>query len=84
MRQTGQPMTMQTHRTEVLHQRPCSGFYVAHAIFFKRHDYCLKSVCCNSLTYHCLQVHCTEQSDDEADFCSVDFWPYAKFSQIGA
>ena len=26
MRQTGQPMTFQTHGMEVSHQRPCSGF----------------------------------------------------------
>ena len=61
---------------EMSHKRPYSGFYAAHAIVFESHDYCLKLVCGNSLTYPCLQVHCTEQSD----FCSVDFWPYAKFS----
>ena len=72
-RQTVQPMTFQTRGMEVLHQKPYSGFYAAHAIVFESHDYCLKSVSCNSLTYPCLQVHCTEQSDDKADFCSVEF-----------
>ena len=68
-KQTGQPMTFQTHAMEMTHQRPCSGLYAAHAIVFYSHDYCLKSVCCNSLIYPCLQVHCTKQSDHEADFC---------------
>ena len=67
------PMTFQTRGMEVSHQKPYSGFYAAHAIIFESHDYCLKSVCCNSLTFPCLQVHCSEQSDDKADFCSVDF-----------
>ena len=72
-RQTGQPMAFQTRGMEVWHQKPYSRFYAAHAIFFESHDYCLKSVCCNSLIYFYLQVPCTEQSDNEADFYSVDF-----------
>ena len=66
-------MTFQTREMEVWHQKPYSGFYAANSIVFESHDNCLKLVYCNSLTYPCLQVHCTEQSDDEADFCSVDF-----------
>ena len=64
-RQTGQPMTYQTHTMEVLHQRPCSRFYAAHAIVFYN-DCCLESVCFNSLTYPCLQVHCTKQFDQQS------------------
>ena len=58
---------------EVRHQKPCSGFYGALAKVFESHDYYLKSVCYSSLIYLCLEVHCTGQSDKEADFCSVDF-----------
>ena len=75
-RQTGLLMTLQTRGMEVSHQKPHSGFYAAHAIVFESHDYCLKiDFCCYSLIYPCLQVHCTEQYGDEADFCSVDFSP---------
>ena len=66
----------QTRGMEVWHQKPYSEFYAAHAIVYESHDYCLKSVCCNRLTYLCLQVHCTEQSDDKADLCSVVFYLY--------
>ena len=57
-------MTFHTRGMEVWHQTPHSGFYAAHAIVYESHHYCLKSVCCNSLTYPCLQVHCTKQCDD--------------------
>ena len=50
-------MTFQTRGMEVWHQGPYSVFYAAKAIVFESHDYSLKSVCCNSLTYPCLQVH---------------------------
>ena len=58
---------------EVWHQKPYSGFYGAHSKVFESHDYYLKSVFYNSLIYLCLQVHCTEQFDDKANFCLVDF-----------
>ena len=72
-RQTVQPMIFHTRGMEVWHQKPYSVFYATQTIVYESHDFCLKSVCCNSLTYPCLQVHCTEQSDNEADFCRVDF-----------
>ena len=66
-------MTFQTRVMELSHQKPYSGFYAVRTIVREIHDYCLKSICCNCLPCPCLKVHCTEQSDDEADFCSVDF-----------
>ena len=82
-RQTGQPMTCQAHELEVSFQKPYSGICAAHAIFC--HDYCLRSVYYNSLTY-CYRVlmrsHERLNNMQNYVFNLYRYIPWNKHSQI--
>ena len=50
-----QAVTCQTLGMKVSLQTPCSGFCAAHTIIVYSHDYCLRSVYFDSLTYRLMR-----------------------------